>query len=70
MADGATLLRLSRTEERAEVLKSKHIFTVIFALIGAALLARGVAEGVWPLTIQLVGGVLLLGYAVARWRIL
>ena len=53
----ATLLRLSRTEERQNVLKSKHIFTVIFALIGVALIARGVAGGVWPLSVQFVGGI-------------
>jgi len=37
-------------------------------VIGALLIVRGVWGGVWPISIQLVAGVVLLVYAVLRWR--
>ena len=36
--------------------------------IGVALIARGLWGGVWPLSVQLIAGILLLALAVLRWR--
>ena len=49
---------------------TKHIFAVLFGLIGVALIVRGAWGGVWPLSVQLIGGIALLTYAVVRWRVL
>jgi hypothetical protein len=38
------------------------------AVLGVLLIARGVWGGVWPISLQLIAGVLLLGYAVLQWR--
>jgi hypothetical protein len=36
-------------------------------VIGGLLIARGVAGGVWPLSVQLIAGILLLVFAALRW---
>ena len=41
---------------------------VIFALIGVGLVVRGIAGGVWPISVQLIAGVALIAYAVVRLR--
>ena len=41
---------------------------VIFALIGVGLVVRGIAGGVWPVSVQLIAGVALIAYAVVRLR--
>ena len=51
-----------------EMLKTRQIITVVMGLLGALLIVRGVWGGVWPVSIQLIAGVALLGYAVLRWR--
>jgi hypothetical protein len=47
---------------------SKQVITLVMAVVGVLLIARGVWGGVWPLSIQLVAGAVLLAYAVLRWR--
>jgi hypothetical protein len=37
-------------------------------VVGAALIARGVIGGIWPVSVQLLAGILLLVLAVLRWR--
>ena len=48
--------------------KTRKIITLVTGVIGVALIARGVAGGVWPISFQLAAGVLLLVIAVLRWR--
>ncbi len=50
------------------MLRTRQIITVVMGILGALLIVRGVWGGVWPVSIQLIAGVLLLGYAVLRWR--
>ena len=40
---------------------------MVFGVIGVALVARGVAGGIWPVSLQLLAGILLLALAVLRW---
>ncbi|MEI6450004.1 MAG: hypothetical protein WCP98_08635 [Actinomycetes bacterium] len=47
---------------------TRRIITLIMGAIGVALIARGIWGGVWPLSVQLVAGILLLALAVLRWR--
>ena len=47
---------------------TRTIMAVIFALIGVGLVVRGVAGGVWPVSAQLIAGVLLIAYAIVRFR--
>lgn len=51
-----------------DMLKARQIILVITAVLGALLVVRGVWGGVWPLSIQLIAGVLLLVFAWLRWR--
>ncbi len=48
--------------------RTKQVITVIMGALGVLLIVRGVWGGVWPISIQLIAGVLLLVYAVLRWR--
>jgi hypothetical protein len=48
--------------------RTRQIITVFMGAIGVLLIVRGVWGGVWPVSLQLIAGVLLLGYAVLRWR--
>lgn len=50
------------------MLKTRQIITVVMGILGALLIVRGVWGGVWPVSIQLIAGILLLGYAAVRWR--
>jgi hypothetical protein len=52
----------------ADMLKTKQIITLIMGVVGVLLIVRGVWGGVWPLSLQLIAGVLLLAFAVLRWR--
>jgi hypothetical protein len=47
---------------------ARKVITIMMGALGAALIVRGVWDGVWPVSIQLVAGVLLLVLAVLRWR--
>ena len=47
---------------------SRKIITIIMGVVGIALVARGLIGGIWPLSVQLIAGVLLLTLAVLRWR--
>jgi len=47
---------------------TRKIITLIMGAVGVALIARGFIGGLWPLSVQLVAGVLLLTLAVLRWR--
>jgi hypothetical protein len=46
----------------------QRILTIVTATLGVLLVVRGVWHGVWPVSIQLLAGVLLLTLAVLRWR--
>jgi hypothetical protein len=48
--------------------KTRQIITAVMGVLGLLLIVRGVWGGVWPVSIQLIAGVLLLGYAILRWR--
>ena len=48
--------------------KTRQIFSVVFVVLGAFLLIRGVWGGVWPLSIQTIAGALLLLLGVLRLR--
>ena len=47
--------------------RTRQIILVVTALLGVLLIVRGAWGGVWPLSIQLIAGVLLLVYAGLRW---
>jgi hypothetical protein len=47
--------------------RTKQIITIVMGILGVLLIVKGVWGGV-SLNIQLIAGVLLLGYAVLRWR--
>ena len=48
--------------------KTRQIFSLVFIVLGAALLARGLWSGVWPLSLQTILGLLLLAMGVLRLR--
>jgi Na+(H+)/acetate symporter ActP len=50
--------------------RSKQIVNVIMGVMGVLLVVRGVWGGMWPISLQLVAGVLLLVFAGLRWRYL
>ncbi len=47
---------------------TRKIITYIMGVVGIALIVRGLIGGFWPLSVQLIAGVLLLTLAVLRWR--
>jgi drug/metabolite transporter (DMT)-like permease len=47
---------------------ARRVITVIMAVLGVLLIVRGAWGGVWPLSIQLIAGVLLLLFATLRWK--
>jgi len=47
--------------------RSRQIIAIITGVLGVALVVRGAWDGVWPLSIQLIAGVLLLVFAGLRW---
>ncbi len=50
------------------MLRTRQIILVVTAVLGVLLVVRGAWGGVWPVSIQLIAGVLLLVYAGLRWR--
>ncbi len=42
------------------------VITMVIGLLGLALIVRGAWGGVWPLSVQLIAGVLLVFYAAVR----
>ena len=51
----------------ADMLRTRQIILVVTAILGVLLIVRGAWGGVWPLSIQLIAGVLLLVFAGLRW---
>jgi Na+(H+)/acetate symporter ActP len=47
---------------------TKQIITLVMGIVGILLIVRGVWGGVWPVSIQLIAGAVLLVYAILRWR--
>jgi hypothetical protein len=50
-----------------EMHRSRQIIIIVMAVLGVLLVVRGAWGGVWPLSIQLIAGVLLLVFAGLRW---
>jgi len=50
--------------------KAQQTIALAVGLIGVALIVRGAWAGVWPLSIQLLAGILLVAFAFLRWRTL
>ena len=50
------------------MLTTRKIIAIVTGALGAFLIARGAWGGVWPLSLQLIAGVLLVVMAVLRWR--
>jgi hypothetical protein len=50
--------------------RTKLVIAVVTGLLGAALVVRGAWGGVWPISVQLIAGVLLLVFSALRWRVL
>jgi hypothetical protein len=44
------------------------MFSLIFVALGVALIVRGAWDGLWPLSLQLVAGLLLVIMGLLRWR--
>jgi hypothetical protein len=49
------------------MLKTKQLITIIMGVLGVLLIARGVWGGVWPVSLQLMAGILLVVFAGLRW---
>jgi drug/metabolite transporter (DMT)-like permease len=47
--------------------RAHKILAVVFAVVGAALVVRGVAGGIWPVSLQFLAGLLMLVLAALRW---
>ena len=47
--------------------KTRQIIAIITGALGIALVVRGAWGGVWPPSIQLIAGILLLMFAGLRW---
>jgi len=52
------------------MLNTRKIIAIVTGVLGILLIVRGAWGGVWPLSIQLIAGVLLVVFAVLRWRTL
>jgi hypothetical protein len=50
--------------------KIRQILALITGVMGAALVLYGVSGGLWPLSLQFLAGLLLIAFAVLRWRTL
>jgi hypothetical protein len=48
--------------------QTRQIFAYLFLALGLALVVSHFMGGAWPLTWQLVSGLLLVGYGVLRLR--
>jgi hypothetical protein len=49
---------------------TRKIIAIVTAVLGVLLIVDGAWGGIWPLSIQLIAGILLLVMAVFRWRTL
>ena len=47
--------------------RAHQILAVVFAVVAVALIVTGAMGGVWPVSVQLLAGALLLFLAVLRW---
>ena len=47
---------------------ARRVITIILGIVGVLLIVRGAWGGVWPVSIQLIAGVLLLALAALRYR--
>ena len=52
------------------MLTTRKIIAIVTGVMGALLIVRGAWGGVWPLSLQLIAGVLLVVMAALRWRTL
>ena len=50
-----------------EMLRARQVTIVVTGVLGALLVVRGAWGGIWPISIQLIAGVLLLVVAGLRW---
>jgi hypothetical protein len=50
--------------------RAKLLIAVVAGLLGVALIVRGAWSGVWPISVQLIAGVLLVAFAALRWFVL
>jgi hypothetical protein len=48
--------------------KTRQVFSLVFVVLGAALLVRGLWGGAWPLSLQAIAGALLVVLGVLRLR--
>jgi len=49
---------------------TRKIIAIVTGALGVLLIVRGAWSGVWPPSVQLIAGVLLVVMAVLRWRTL
>ncbi|MEZ5125568.1 MAG: hypothetical protein R2826_04895 [Thermoleophilia bacterium] len=68
MAASRAFIAWGKAEKK--MLTAKRVLVFALGVLGLALIAKGAWGGVWPLSYQLLGGVLLIVYAVVRWRTL
>ena len=47
---------------------ARKVISSVMVVVGILLIARGVWGGVWPLSVQLIAGVLLVVLGVLRFR--
>ena len=59
--------RLRRAGFTVDMLKTRQIIVIITGVLGVLLVVKGAWGGVWPPSIQLIAGVLLLVFAGLRW---
>lgn len=50
-----------------KMLRARQVTIVVTGVLGALLVVRGAWGGIWPISIQLIAGVLLLVVAGLRW---
>ncbi|HOT22853.1 MAG TPA: hypothetical protein PLT83_06850 [Thermoleophilia bacterium] len=50
--------------------RTGQIFAAVFIVLGALLVIRGLWNGVWPVSLQLIAGAALIVYGVLRLKVL
>ncbi len=60
----------NRTLEAALARTIDRIVVILIALMGVALIVRGVWGGLMPISVQLIAGVVLVLFAGVRWKML
>ena len=50
--------------------KAQLTLSIAIGLVGLGLIVRGALGGLWPISVQLLFGLLLIAYAGLRWRML